>query len=202
MTTKIDNLSEQSLETESTIRFISPFMSKMGDPRDYEYRGICIDAGRPCEKCICGHSIRYIFVVHHKTEPREANLGSECINHFQAYNPDLWQALCKAQDKLNLELKEAKRKAKEAKQDIEIDRLRSEYRRIYDILYQAYRSYRGRGIKAPYNLWQAICGWYCGLVNPDNEPEYVRKHSYIKYWNKQIESAKIHAEKCQISINR
>lgn len=73
---------------------VRKFIARLGDAREWTFDGEVIDLGIPAGKCTCDHPIRYVFVIHHP-DGRTAPVGSECINHFQAYNPDLWEKMSK-----------------------------------------------------------------------------------------------------------
>ncbi|KKM83239.1 hypothetical protein LCGC14_1311460 [marine sediment metagenome] len=55
------------------------------DPKDFDYEGQVIDAGMTLAFCACGHPIRYIFKVNHKTLPVSVQIGSTCIEFSFPY---------------------------------------------------------------------------------------------------------------------
>ena len=54
-------------------------------PSDFHYTGVCNDLGRPTGQCVCGHAIRYEYVVADATGVSR-KLGSECIENYEFLN--------------------------------------------------------------------------------------------------------------------
>lgn len=73
---------------------VRKFIIRLGDAREWQFDGEMVDLGTPSGKCTCDHPIRYVFVIRHP-DGRTAPVGSECINHFQSYNPELWEKMSK-----------------------------------------------------------------------------------------------------------
>lgn len=93
------------------------FMFALGNVKEWEYTGECNDAGpRSMAQCICGHHIRFIFTLHNTRTGATAHVGSECINHFQEYSPELYATLCKALEELRARIKAEKKAQKEAEE--------------------------------------------------------------------------------------
>lgn len=59
----------------------------LGDGRDWVYTGFCYIGEN--KKCVCGHNIKYVFVIKHKTSDELQELGSDCIQMFELANPDM-----------------------------------------------------------------------------------------------------------------
>lgn len=111
----IETLERREAQHEGTAHHYGALIAALGDGRDWAYTGVVEDAGRASAKCACGHPIRYCYVIEHVDGKRTAQLGSECINHFEDANPELHAALMAAQQRLREELAAAKRQAKLAR---------------------------------------------------------------------------------------
>ncbi len=62
----------------------------LGNGADWEYHGECSDLGAPVGVCSCGHTgLRYLFYLAHKSNGRQAIVGSTCIGHFSEARPEL-----------------------------------------------------------------------------------------------------------------
>src|SRR5271166_5680531 len=92
---------------------VRKFVTRLGDAREWTFDGEIIDLEFPTGKCTCDHPIRYVFVINHP-DGRSAPVGSECINHFQAYNPELWEKMKHAHADFWERRKAAEKAAKEA----------------------------------------------------------------------------------------
>jgi viroplasmin and RNaseH domain-containing protein len=89
--------------------FIDRFVTALGDTRDYVYTGIINERQCADGACVCGHPIRYEFVIKNQNTGVTATIGSECIKHFKDYNPDMYDDLTSAADGF----REKKRKEKD-----------------------------------------------------------------------------------------
>lgn len=85
---------ERKLEhLENFKEIVSKFITRLGDPTQYEFRGEVIDLGvRGKGKCTCDTPIRYMLLIW-GPNGRVAAVGTECIKHFQAYNETLYNKL-------------------------------------------------------------------------------------------------------------
>ena len=176
---KTEELESKLLSTQVQFAYIAPFIEQLGDPRQYEYRGECNDLGHVSGHCICGHPIRFEFLIHHKTDSTKcAILGSECIGHFETINPKLYNDLVAAVERLEKDIAEAKKKAKELIQDKEIEELRAVYDTGRDRLLVEYRKY------PCYRVPEWL---YWGIQDtPSEPPQFQRKGAYIN-WYKRIQ---------------
>lgn len=72
------------------------FMTKVGDPAKFIFRGQCYDAGPGIpsrRRCVCcDHLIRQVFVLHDSLGHRYY-FGSGCIDHFSKWNKPLHKKL-------------------------------------------------------------------------------------------------------------
>ena len=93
---------EREVDRSATkLAIIAKFIVRLGDPRQWEFTGEVLDGGAGSKaECICGHPIRWIFPIQRTNPADSAHVGSECINHFQEYNPDMCQAMHAAHERL------------------------------------------------------------------------------------------------------
>ncbi len=110
------DLVRQEAANANKLAIIEKFMARLGDARQWEYDGVVLDGGKGSRaECVCGHPIRWIFVIQKIGNPSQtANVGSECINHFAEYNPDLYQRLLAGQVDLAERIKAEKKALREA----------------------------------------------------------------------------------------
>ena len=94
MMTAEENITSEVPKQDAFKEIVRKFIARLGDARQWTFDGEVIDLGVPIGKCTCDHPIRYVFVIRHP-DGRTAPVGSECINHFQAYNPELWEKMSK-----------------------------------------------------------------------------------------------------------
>lgn len=159
------------------------------DPREWEYTGECIDAGvgaassQNPPRCACGHPIRFIFLIKRARDGATTQVGSVCINHFDRIAPETYKALKAAEADLLARVKEAERKAEEARRQRAAKRAERTFRKALDEARTKYDAYRARGRKAPYALWEAVASWKWRV--PSQPPEYQRTSSYIRWYKKQ-----------------
>jgi hypothetical protein len=102
--------------------FIKSFIDKLGDVKNWNHTGNVIDLKKPTGFCICGHAIRYMYEL--KNNEKLAYVGSECINHFQDYSPELFDSLNKTIEKM----KDEEKRAKELLLNEEIQKILIPYR--------------------------------------------------------------------------
>jgi hypothetical protein len=126
----------------------------LGNGEDWEYQGECIDLEKPEGKCACGHSIRYQFILHHKTEPgRTAPVGRVCIENYSMVRPEVVARIRADEQKLIDQAKARIKAAKDLAAQQEIDALLTElnekYWTITRLIQRKYRSYT----KLPYELY-------------------------------------------------
>jgi hypothetical protein len=90
MTTTIEKRIE-GLENFKEI--VGKFITRLGDPSKYEFRGEVIDLGEYGKgKCTCDHPVRYMLLIW-GPNGEVAPVGVECIKHFAAYNETLFNKL-------------------------------------------------------------------------------------------------------------
>lgn len=121
---------ERTIEGLYHLKRLSDLMSP--DPREWEYRGDVADAGAPVAKCSCGHPIRYVFTIWHKTDGRGLPIGSVCIETsvpvlISQGAGVLASALTAAVEKLKAQIEEAKKRERDALNDATAYELAKEY---------------------------------------------------------------------------
>lgn len=103
------DLERQIDHSASRLAIIAKFIARLGDPRQWEFTGEVVDGGPGSKaECICGHPIRWIFMIQKTGGCDRAQVGSECINHFQEYNPSMCEAMKAAYVRLLEQQKEEK----------------------------------------------------------------------------------------------
>ena len=182
--TKIERLEDDISDRGNSLAYRKKFIDALGDPSKWEYTGNCTDLGSCCGHCICGHPIRFEFEIEYQNKKKI--VGSECINHFQFINPELYKKLVDADTKMKEKLKELKRLAKEAEQDKEIEKLKGEYGIEYEKFIGKYDSYIKQNQRVPYDLWSARNS----KTIKKNPPEYTKKGYYITWYGKAMKVIK------------
>jgi hypothetical protein len=74
-------------------RIVLAFIAKLGNVAEWDYEGECFDLGPRGGKCVCGHFIRYAYIIHHKGDNKTEQIGSTCIDFFKEYSPELYASL-------------------------------------------------------------------------------------------------------------
>lgn len=123
----VESLENKGRRQQQFMAHVEKFIQTLGDPSTWVFDGEVIDLGRMCGNCLCGHPIRYEFIIHSADRSRQAIVGSECIEHFQSYNPGLFEALKKADKDLHEKIRAARKAAKEAKDSAEAQALAPAY---------------------------------------------------------------------------
>lgn len=173
----------------------------LGDGANWEYRGECLDNGRPVSKCSCGHpGIRHEFLLRHKGGQRTAIVGSTCINHWQGISQELADRIQADADRLQREaderLKAAKRLVQEktvaAKLD-ELHRLAWELDERLAALCKTWE-FRNRSRSLKYAAWLRYRGAEYRLLARDGRadhpcirmPKYKQHAAAVKWLDRQI----------------
>lgn len=98
--TKVSALESQIDKKANTLYHAGALIAALKNPSEWEYAGQCLDAGsQSSEQCACGHPIRYCFVIKHPVYGIN-QVGSTCIEYFQAINPSLYESLQNADQAL------------------------------------------------------------------------------------------------------
>lgn len=128
--------------------FIGIFIAKLGDPTQFDHTGEVIDLVKPVGKCVCGHPIRYEYIIKNRYNGKIAKVGSECINNFQDYSPALYASLMKTVERL----KEEERKAKELEMNEKVQKVKAELSEKLNLAIRWYKAKYGNHY-APYEIW-------------------------------------------------
>lgn len=142
----------KKIAVENKAVFVARFVEKLGKVEEYDHTGDCLDAGRDSrEKCVCGHPIRYCYIIKNRITGKQAQVGSECINHFQDYNVELYNSLIATVARLD----EEEKKAKELLLDTEISSVQKAYLEKRESVFAWYRE-KFPGYCPDYNLWYTL----------------------------------------------
>jgi hypothetical protein len=199
--TKVDQLAGKLDRTSAKSHHVNALVEGLqGHPEDYVYTGECFDTGGKgkYEHCACGTEIRYVFIVENPKTGHKAYIGNVCIGHFSTVNAEQGKVLQEASDKLMEQLKEAAKITKDISEGEEVEKLKVDYQKQYYLLVDAFESYRSRGVKAPYDLWQAVEG-YRGRFFNQCYKKYQRSSSYIKWYEKHTAEIKNLLERFDIT---
>lgn len=101
---------------EKQAEFIKRFIDNLGDVKNWEHKGEVVELQTVSGTCVCGHPIKFLYYIEEKNTHRKEALGSECINNFKDYNPEMYEALMSSQKAY----KENKKKEKDEKLEKEI----------------------------------------------------------------------------------
>lgn len=99
------------------------------DPTEWAYHGEVIDSGPGGgARCTCGHPIRYIFLIERERDGKKLPIGSVCIDSTVPFlissgADGLADRLSEARQKLEEDLKEEKRRAREQAAEVEVQEL-------------------------------------------------------------------------------
>ena len=106
---------------------VGKFITRLGDPSKYEFRGEVIDLGEYGKgKCTCDHPVRYMLLIW-GPNGEVAPVGCECIKHFAAYNDALYNKLEGARIGLMEALAAEEREKAEAIRQAERSKLQPAY---------------------------------------------------------------------------
>lgn len=173
---ELRSLSEPSEPKPSAFyELVSKFVTRLGDVREWTFDGEIIDLGTPSGKCTCDHPIRYVFMISHP-DGRTAPVGSECIKHFQAYNPDLFAKMSAANENFWKRIREAEKARKENENQIEAEAAKVLYEEARE---EANKLLTGRAGWLPGELYTLRVKLNTKL------PEYKRTKSYIDFYKRE-----------------
>jgi hypothetical protein len=106
---------QQRLEAQA--EFVKRFIDRLGDVADWEHTGEVIELEYGAGHCVCGHPIKYLFIIQNIKTHQTASVGSECINHFSTYSPSLYAALTATIGRKKEEARIQKELEKQARRD-------------------------------------------------------------------------------------
>ena len=101
---------------EKQAELIKRFIDNLGDVKNWEHKGEVVELPTVSGTCVCGHPIKFLYYIEEKNTHRKEALGSECINNFKDYSPEMYEALMNSQKTY----KENKKKEKDEKLEKEI----------------------------------------------------------------------------------
>jgi hypothetical protein len=179
--TVIDQIKDEITDKEGTLAWSAALVAALGDPKDWEYTGKCVQGDPSKTHCACGHPIMDCYIIRHKVTGRNSMLGSTCIGYFEQAGT-IYANLVTAVAAQERKLTEAKKAAKRAADEIKVADARAAYEQRYDTLLARFRSYRERGQMAPRELWSAMASHYRVYRTA---PEYQRPCDYLKWYAKQ-----------------
>ena len=184
MSTLIDNLYSEISDKAGTLVWSAALVAALGNPKDWEYTGDCVQGDPAKSHCACGHPIMDCYIIRHKVTGCTSMLGSTCIGYFEQVG-DIYASLCTAVAAQERKLSEAKKQAKRAADEIKVNEARTAYEARYDMLLARYRGMKERGEFAPKQLWWAMASHY--RVHR-TAPEYQRPCDYLKWYAKQTKA--------------
>lgn len=157
-----------------THQIAKKFIERLGDPSRWTYLGECIELDQPTGRCVCDHPIRYLFPIYGPNAGETAMVGSECIENFAGYNPELYNQLTAAKEQLERRIADAVKAAREARQKAEANYHTEENTQLRNIARSRMRHYREHGTRLPESLYRLSCEILAGI------PRYKRVSSYAK----------------------
>ena len=156
------------------------------NPAEWVYNGECKDLGATIGNCVCGHEIRYEFIVERNGEKRI--LGSVCIENYAFFSPAMADYMRQDLERMLEKIAEDKRIAEMQKNRAEIDAARSNYEKLIaelkELVEAHIQSKPNSRYPLPYDLWLFSVG--SGKVKT-NCPEYKTPAPYLKWYKKQTE---------------
>ena len=182
--TVIDQIKDEISDKVGTLIWSAALVAALGDPKEWEYTGKCVQGDPSKTHCACGHPIMDCYLIRHKVNGWQNMLGSTCIGYFEQAG-DIYVSLSAAVKAQEMKLAEAKRAAKRAADEVRVNEARVAYESRYDQLLTRFKSYRERGQMAPRELWWAMASHY--RVHRQ-APEYQRPCDYLKWYAKQTKA--------------
>ena len=173
---------EPEQKQSSFFLIVQKFVTRLGDPSKWTFEGEIIDLGTPSGKCTCDHPIRYVFVIH-GPDGKTAPVGSECINHFQSYNPELWGKMNAARDAFWLRIREEEKARKEAQYKIDVEKNKSlweEARKEALAQIAAYRESNG--------FWLPATLYSLHVKLNTKVPVYKRTKTYVSFYERETKA--------------
>lgn len=165
---------------EKSYLFVKSFIDELGDPKDWDHFGRVNDLGLPVGSCVCGHQIRYEFFIENKKTHQTKTVGSECINHFKEYNPELFEKLSVSYEKWTAKRKEDAKKAKEALENEKVISLKEKFDSYVKLFNDVEEKYRYA------NKWLEKMDYYTIQSLKEIPPVYKRPSSYIKFYENKL----------------
>lgn len=181
--TAIDKIQNEALEQEGRATHALALINALApDPSKWEYRGECVDGGGENCECACGHPIRWCFPIYFESQVKI--VGSTCVNHFAAINPETGNLMLEKLAELEAKLASAKKEALAAQKQAEVEAIKARYEAAYDGMKARMQSYESSYTRAPYELWQLARSSKWGL--PRKAPNYKRACDFIRWYSQSL----------------
>lgn len=156
------------------------------DPRAWEYTGDVIDTGAPDGgKCACGHPVRYLFPLRRGEDT--ANVGSTCVEHFSAIDPDLHDRLSEALARNTAAIAEAKAAARKAAALAEVAQAREEWSAVASAIRAQIAAAKARDRWIPRNLWE-IEHYLPGLLSGRKAERFTRPADQKRWYRDAVKT--------------
>lgn len=168
----------------TNLSHVQALINALGNPSEWIYEGEMNDCGAPVSTCACGHVIRYEFIIHHP-DGRTNKLGSTCIEHYAAYNPESAEWMKKDYENYLNELATKKKEQKDKLQSEEVQKAKE----IFDIVFVEWKNFINSKKSAqrgwiPYEFY----GYNNHVYNTNAKIQnYARKSTMIQKYNELVE---------------
>lgn len=176
-------------EKANNLAHVQALINALGNPSEWIYTGVMNDCGAPVSKCACGHPIRYEFMIEHPTTGKKNVLGSTCIEHYAAYNPESADRMKKDYEKHMDELAAKKKEQKEKQQSEEVQKIKAEFDSLREQFNTYLNSKREPGRYGNAGTWLPYQYYGYKRHVDDSEkkiPNYSRKSTMIKKYQELI----------------
>lgn len=162
---------------------VGKFVTRLGDPSKWTFEGEIIDMGAPTANCTCDHPIRYVFVIH-GPDGATAPVGSECINHFQSYNPALWEKMQKASESFWAARREQEKAEREAAHKVQAEAAKILWQKAKTVGQEQIDEYR----KTHPGYW--LPGFLYSIKVKLNSPipVYKRTKTYVDFYQREAKA--------------
>lgn len=177
--TTIANLEKKSLKNSHYKRLIEGLNN---EPFNYEWTGIVNDRKVPDGICVCGHSIRFEFVLEHKITKKIVVVGSTCVGTYQIFDKETTTGILEKAKEIQAEIRKRKSEAKKINQRKEIQILVNQRKPLLEKINYIKKLYSTAGEWMPYDLYK----YY-----PVDSKKYVRFLSCIKALRKDIKKIEL-----------
>ena len=182
MATATAELGKKIASIENFQEIVGKFISRLGDPSKYEFRGEVIDLGEYGRgKCTCDHPVRYMLLIW-GPNGEVAPCGCECIKHFQAYNQGLFNKLENARIGLYEALAAEEREKVEASRQAEISELLPAFEFAKERFLTVCKLH-----KEHINFWLPRQMWVLE-ADLQKKPKYKTTNGYLKSYKRIIET--------------
>ena len=187
--TNLDRKLRQAMRQETKGHHVKALIAGLdGNPQLWDYTGLCIDSGKGLSlvRCVCGHPIRFQFMVcNHETNEIKA-LGSVCIEHYREYHSEDAKRMDFDLERMKQVASKAARKAKEAAKMEEVRIAAKNHASHWDEGKRIYDMFQKVGQRPPRYLWEMFGSWSNRLRMPQECPKsYARAASYLKWYERE-----------------